>query len=160
MPNLYINKVEIAGNLTADPVLENLPTSDAAVCNVTVATNVFIKNNDPDNPDEFDTITQFHKVTLFRYDAEKLASRAKKGSNIHLYGHLEHSKYEDKLTGVIKYSTTIIGKKLTVLGHSSDRDKEPTEFPYADPMYKHRDFIKGLGPRPGESDKQAAVESF
>jgi len=138
MSILYKNEVRIAGNLVAAPELSKMPSGDP-VCNVNVATSVFIK--DDKSPEGYRTKTEYHKVTFFRRDAEKLCNKAEKGANIDCSGYLQTDSYPDKSTGEVKYSTKIIATGLTVISNPSDRKTKST----ADLTAEHKEFVDAMG---------------
>lgn len=97
---MFLNKVQIIGNLTRDPDLKALP-SGQQVCTFSVATNeTFIKDGQKQERAEF------HNVVVWGKTAENVARYMKKGSQIFIEGKLQTRKWEKD--GVTHYRTEIM----------------------------------------------------
>lgn len=86
-----LNRVSLIGRLTADPELKALPDG-TAVCNLSLATNYFVKKDDGDSEQR----TNFHKVTVWRKLAEICEKLFKKGNPLYIEGRLSNNSYTSK----------------------------------------------------------------
>jgi single-strand DNA-binding protein len=86
-----LNKVQIIGNLGADPELKYTSASKA-YCNISVATTDRWKDKSGQQQEK----TEWHKATLWEDQAENAAKYLHKGSTIYLEGSLTTREYEDK----------------------------------------------------------------
>lgn len=123
-----INKVILIGNLGRDPevkVFEN----GSKVAKFSVATN----ESYLDKSNEWQTITEWHDVVLWRNLAERAERQLKKGNQVYIEGKLTHRKYQDK-DGIDRYITEVVAATFRLLerrdsGPSTsfpDRSDEPT----------------------------------
>lgn len=112
-----INKVEILGNITADPEIR-YTTSNIAVCSITIATSRDYKQND-----EWKKEAEFHRVTLWGRLAEQAEERLHKGSRILITGRLKTSKWEDK-GGNTKYKTEIVADDMILIDRYNKKSGE------------------------------------
>lgn len=78
---MYLNKIQIIGNLTRDPELKALPNGQN-VCSFSVATNRTWKDAEGSKKEE----VEFHNCVSFGKQAETLAMYMKKGSQIYVEG--------------------------------------------------------------------------
>ncbi len=81
---MYLNKVELIGNLTRDPELKALP-SGVQVCTFCVATNRAFKNKKGVTQED----AQFHNIVAWGRPAELIAQHMKKGSSIFVEGRIQ-----------------------------------------------------------------------
>lgn len=107
-----VNKVIILGNLGRDPEVRYMPSGDAAIAIISVATS--FKSKDKTTGEQKET-TEWHRITFFGKLAEIVVQYLKKGSSVYVEGRLQTRKYTDK-DGVEKYSTDIIADQLQMLG--------------------------------------------
>lgn len=113
---MYINKVQIYGNITRDPELKALP-SGSNVCSFSVATNRTYKKNDGTKAED----AQFHNVVAFGKTAELIAQYMRKGSTIYVEGRLQTRSWETK-DGGKRYTTEIIAENMQFGPRSSRQD--------------------------------------
>ena len=129
------NRVELIGNLGADPEVRYLPNGDA-VANLRLATSEEYKDS---QSGELKEITEWHRVVLYRKQAELANSYLKKGSQILIEGKLRTRKWKDK-SGVERYNTEIEGRELMFLGgprgKSSSTQSEERQVPTNDRQSK------------------------
>ncbi|MDI9325307.1 MAG: single-stranded DNA-binding protein [Alphaproteobacteria bacterium] len=102
---MYINKVQVLGNLTRDPELKQLP-SGIQVCNMAVATNRVYKDKNGQKQEE----VEYHNVVLFGRTAEVAGQYLKKGSSVYVEGRLRTNSWETD--GIKKYKTEIVGEQM------------------------------------------------
>lgn len=100
---MYINKVQLLGNLTRDPELRALPTG-IKVASFSLATNRSWKDANGQRKD----MSEFHNVVAFAKPAELIAQYAKKGSSLYVEGRIQTRSWDDKTTGEKKYRTEIV----------------------------------------------------
>ena len=112
-----INKVEILGNITADPEIR-YTTSNVAVCSITIATSRDYKQND-----EWKKEVEFHRVTLWSRLAEQAEERLHKGTRVLITGRLKTSKWEDK-GGNTRYKTEIIADDMILIDRYNKKSGE------------------------------------
>jgi single-strand DNA-binding protein len=124
-----LNRVTLIGNLGKDPEVRRLENG-TPVAKFTVATN----ENYKDNAGEWQTLTEWHDVVLWRNNAEIAEKYFKKGTMVFIEGKITHRKYTDK-TGIERYATEIVANTCRAFEkrESNGRDSNfPTqESPYA-----------------------------
>lgn len=106
-----INKVILVGNLGRDPETRYTPEG-AAVTNLTLATSESWKDK---QSGEMQERTEWHRVVMYGRLAEIASEYLKKGAKVYIEGKLRTSKWQDKATGVDKYSTDIIAAEMQML---------------------------------------------
>ena len=103
---MFLNKVFVLGNLTADPNIKALP-SGQMVANFSLATNRIFYDKEGQKQQD----TQFHNIVAFGRTAEIINQYLKKGSLILIEGRLRTRNWEDS-TGNKRYRTEIITERL------------------------------------------------
>lgn len=88
---MSFNKIIIVGNLGKDPDLRYTPQG-VAVCSFSMATNEKRK----DKTGEFQDITTWFKITLWRQQAENAAKYLTKGSPVYIEGRLRIEEWTDR----------------------------------------------------------------
>ncbi len=131
-----VNKVILIGNLGRDPEVRYMPSGNA-VANVTVATSEVWKDK---NTGERQERTEWHQVVFYNRLAEIVGEYLKKGSKVYIEGSLRTRKWQDKNTGMDRYTTEIIASEMQMLdsrggggfeqpaaqgGAQASREKEP-----------------------------------
>ena len=109
-----VNKVILVGNLGQDPELRYTPNG-AAVTTISLATNETWKDDKGNRQER----TEWHRVVLWRKQAEFAGEYLKKGSKVYVEGRLQTRSWDDK-DGVKRYMTEVIGDTLTILDSKSD----------------------------------------
>lgn len=104
---MYINKVQILGNLTRDPELKSLP-SGIKVCSFSVATNEVYRDKKGIKQEK----VEFHNVVCFGKTAENVAQYMKKGSQIYVEGKIQTRTWDDKTSGDKRYRTEVLGNHI------------------------------------------------
>jgi len=115
---MFLNKIFVLGNLTADPEAKTLP-SGQAVANFRIATNRVWYNKDKEKQEQ----VEFHSVVAFGRNAEIIQQYLKKGSMLLIEGRLQTRSWEDS-TGTKKYRTEIITERIQM----GPRRTQPTVF--------------------------------
>lgn len=98
---MYLNKVQLYGNLTRDPEVKALP-SGQQVANFAVATNRSFKDKNGARQEQ----TEFHNVVAFGRTAEVIGQYLKKGRPIFIEGRLQTRTWEKD--GAKQYRTEVI----------------------------------------------------
>jgi len=111
---MSVNKVILIGNLTKEPMQNNLPNG-SFVTNITVACNEKYK----DKSGEQKELVEFINISFFGKLAEIAGKYLLKGNPVYVEGKLNTSKYTDK-NGVEKYSTKVIATSMQLLGSKSE----------------------------------------
>ena len=109
-----INKVELIGNLGADPEVKVMP-SGGNVVNLRLATTRRWKDR---NTGERKDATEWHRVVCFNRTADIVAQYLKKGSQVYIEGRLQTRKWQAQ-DGTDRYSTEVVANSLTMLGKKS-----------------------------------------
>ena len=99
---MYINKVQLYGNLTRDPEQKALP-SGQAVANFSVATNRSWKDKETGKQQEQ---VEYHNVVAFGKTAEVIAQYLKKGRPVLVEGRLQTRTWDKD--GVKHYRTEVV----------------------------------------------------
>lgn len=111
-----LNKMQIIGNLGADPEIRYLPDGTATV-SVTIATTDTWKDKATGEKKEK---TEWHRVVFFKGLADVVGEYLKKGSQIYVEGKLKTRKWTDK-EGIDRYTTEIVAQEMQMFG------KKPTD---------------------------------
>lgn len=98
-----LNKVELIGNLGADPELRYLQNG-GAVANLNIATSESWKDKTTGEKKEK---TEWHRVVIFGKLAEIAGEYLRKGSKVFIEGALQTRKWQDQ-DGVDRYTTEIV----------------------------------------------------
>ncbi|MFZ1703241.1 MAG: single-stranded DNA-binding protein [Saprospiraceae bacterium] len=85
------NKITLIGNLGRDPEIRTLENG-AKVGTFSLATH----ENFKDRNDQWQSVTDWHNVVVWRYLAEKSERELKKGSLVFIEGKMTYRKYQDK----------------------------------------------------------------
>jgi single-strand DNA-binding protein len=98
---MYLNKVQLYGNLTRDPEVKALP-SGQQVANFGIATNRSFKDKNGARQEQ----TEFHNVVAFGRTAEVIGQYMKKGRPIFVEGRLQTRSWDKD--GAKQYRTEIV----------------------------------------------------
>ena len=109
-----LNKVQVIGNLGADPETRYLP-SGSAVTNLSLATTDKWKDKETGEAKER---TEWHRISFFGRAAEVIAEYCTKGSQLYVEGSLQTRKWQDK-EGNDRWTTEIKGQNFQFLGGGS-----------------------------------------
>jgi len=110
MAGKSLNKVTLIGNLGKDPELSYTP-SGVAVAKFSVATGERWKDQEGNVQEH----TEWHNIVAWRKLAEICGQYLKKGSKVYLEGKLQTRSWDDKNTGVKRYTTEVIADDLIML---------------------------------------------
>lgn len=106
-----LNKVQLIGNLGADPETRYMTNGDA-VANVRLATTD--SWNDKASGERRE-VTEWHRVVFYRKLAEIVGQYLKKGSSVYIEGRIRTRKWQDK-EGQERYTTEIEATEMQMLG--------------------------------------------
>ena len=109
-----VNKVTLIGRLGADPEVRRLENG-AAVAKLNLATN----ENYRDKNGEWQKLTEWHSVVLWRWLAERAEQYLKKGSLVYIEGKLTTRKWQDK-DGNDRYTTEVVANSMKSLDKRED----------------------------------------
>jgi single-strand DNA-binding protein len=98
---MYLNKVQLYGNLTRDPEVKALP-SGQQVANFGIATNRSFKDKQGARQEQ----TEFHNVVAFGRTAEVIGQYMKKGRPIYVEGRIQTRSWDKD--GAKQYRTEIV----------------------------------------------------
>ncbi len=108
-----VNKVIILGNLGRDPELR-YSSDGAAICNISIATTAQWKEK---NSNEKREETEWHRVIMYNRLAEIANEYLRKGRSVYIEGRLRTRKWQEKDSGIDRYSTEIIADRMQMLGN-------------------------------------------
>jgi len=108
--NTLKNKVQLIGNLGANPEVINLD-SGKKLAKFSIATNESYKNAQGEKVED----TQWHNVIAWGKTAEIVENHLTKGNEVALEGRLVNRNYEDK-DGNKRYVTEVVASELLMLG--------------------------------------------
>lgn len=136
---MFLNKVQIIGNITRDPELKALP-GGTSVCSFSVATNRVWKDKNGEKQEQ----AEFHNIVVFGKTAENVARYMAKGSQIYIEGRLQTRSWDDKDSGKKRYATEVVAENVQFGNNRSKEDgttqRKPRE---KDPAEKQWDAVKG-----------------
>lgn len=123
-----VNKVILLGNLGQDPEIRTLENG-TKVATVSIATS----ENYKDQAGEWQEKTEWHRLTMWRWFAEK-AEKLKKGDKIYVEGKLTTRSWEQD--GVKRYVTEVVVTDLQYTAKMGDGNytggvPAPTQDPYS-----------------------------
>lgn len=122
-----VNKVTLVGNLGRDPEIRTLENG-TKVGTFSLATNESYK----DKNDQWQTLTEWHNIVVWRGLAEKAERDLKKGHLVFVEGKITHRKYQDK-DGVERTTTEIVASVIHSLERRENRQTAlPGNFPGMD----------------------------
>ncbi|MBI2055768.1 MAG: single-stranded DNA-binding protein [Candidatus Sungbacteria bacterium] len=132
---MNLNKVIIAGNLTRDPELRQIP-SGQTVCSFSVATNRFFT----DSLGQKQKQAEFHNIVAWGRQAEIINQYLKKGGIVLVEGRLQTRSWQDQ-QGVKHWKTEIIAEQIQ-LGPRSGMSGGTDD---AMPQTERRNFSENRG---------------
>lgn len=139
MAGKSLNKVQLIGNLGKDPEL-SYTASGVAVAKFSIATGEKWKDQEGNVQER----TEWHNIIAWRKLAEICGQYLKKGSKAYIEGRLQTRSWDDKNTGVKRYTTEIIADDLIMLDSKGaggmtgtdvqSNNDEPAEQPVKDDL--------------------------
>ncbi len=135
---MYLNKVQLIGNLTRDPELKALP-SGINVASFSIATNETFKDASGAKKEK----VEFHNIIVFGKTAENVAQYMKKGSQIYIEGKLQTRSWDGQ-DGKKNYRTEVVAMTVQFgskpQGSSAPTQSKPAPQASADPLV---DYVEG-----------------
>lgn len=119
-----VNKAIILGALGADPDVRYTQSGDP-VANLSIATSEKWKDKQGQQQEK----TEWHRVVLFKRQAEIAGEYLRKGSKVYIEGKIQTRKWQDQ-SGQDKYTTEIVANQIQLLGGSVDRPASPQSTPH------------------------------
>lgn len=107
---MSFNKIILVGYLGRDPELRYTPQGDA-VCNFTVATN----DRKRDKAGDFQDVTTWFRVSLWRKQAETASKYLTKGSQVYIEGRLRVEEWTDR-DGKNRFTLEVQGTDMHFIG--------------------------------------------
>ncbi len=126
------NRVTIVGNLTRDPEVKHLASSNTAVAEIGIALNR--SWTDKDTGVKHDDVT-FVDVTLWARTAEVAGEFLSKGSQVLIEGRLQTDSWQDRDTGKNRTKLKVIGERMVMLGTRAvrgEQSQDPVQQPAGD----------------------------
>jgi len=150
-----INKVTLIGHIGQDPELKRLD-SGTEVCRISVATTESYKDKDG----EWQNLTSWHNVILWRDLAVSATLRLKKGHKVYIDGKINYRTQEKD--GIKYFYTDIVANTFRSLEKAEKHDHFPTQEPPQ--SSQHRASTPDTGPDIQfavfeANDKSASAES-
>lgn len=121
-----INKVTLIGHLGGDPEVRTLESGTKAG-RFSLATNESYK----DKEDNWQTLTEWHNVVVWRDAAERAERQLKKGMLVYVEGKISYRKYTDK-DGVERNTTDIVANVFRIL--EKREGSSDSRFPTTEPV--------------------------
>ncbi|AUK48472.1 single-stranded DNA-binding protein [Pasteurella multocida] len=130
-----VNKVIIVGNLGQNPDYKVMTNGDP-VTNISVATSEVWADKASGEKRE---VVEWHRITIYRRQADIAAQFLKKGSKVYVEGRLKTRKWQDQ-SGQERYITEILADKIVLLdskqsasaGNGSPPPAQQQHDPYGD----------------------------
>lgn len=113
-----VNRVILIGNLGKDPEVRRLENG-AVVAKFSVATN----ENYRDKTGEWQKLTEWHDIVVWRSLAERAESNLKKGMMVYLEGKLTHRSWQDQ-DGNNRRTTEVVASYFRTVGQRRDEGAE------------------------------------
>ena len=142
-----LNKVQLIGNLGADPETKYLP-SGSAVTNLSLATTD--KWKDKQTGEQVEK-TEWHRISFFGRAAEVIEEFCSKGSSLYVEGQLQTRKWQDK-EGNDRYTTEIKGRDFQFLGGGQGKNQERRSQPSSEGTEGRSEPSPEPKPKPDDFD--------
>ena len=120
---IMINKVTLIGNLGGDPEIRHLENG-SSVGRFSVATNESYKDKDGN----WQTLTEWHNVVVWRELAERAEKQLKKGMMVYVEGKLSYRKYTGQ-DGVERNVTDVVANIFRLLEKREGGAANDSRFP-------------------------------
>lgn len=108
-----LNKVQLIGNLTADPEVRETPNGQK-VATFSIATNRKWKDQSGTMQEQ----TEFHNCVAWRWLADIAEQYMHKGKKVYVEGYLQTRSWDDP-SGVKRYKTEIVSDSIILLSSAS-----------------------------------------
>lgn len=132
-----LNKVQLIGNLTADPEVRETPNGQK-VATFSLATNRTWMDASGTKQEK----AEFHNCKAWRGLAGIAEQYMQKGKKVYVEGYLETSSWDDATTGAKRYKTEIVAENIILLssggGTSAGGGYSSSSSEYSAPMTPNR----------------------
>lgn len=145
-----VNRVILIGNLGRDPEVRRLENG-AAVAKFSVATN----ENYRDKSGEWQTLTEWHDIIMWRNLAERAESQLKKGGQVYIEGKLTHRTWQDQ-DGNNRKTTEVVANYFRALSRRDEQSGggNSNYFPSSSDEYPSGNTSGGNAPSPSTTPAQ------
>ena len=116
-----VNKVTLIGRLGKDPEVRTLDNG-ASIAKFSLATNESYK----DKGGEWQTLTEWHNIIMWRDMAERAEKQLKKGYLVYIDGKLTNRSWQDE-SGNTKYITEVRANSFRLLKEETNMEKTPVD---------------------------------
>lgn len=116
-----VNRVILIGNLGKDPEVRRLDNG-AMVAKFSIATN----ENYKDKSGEWQKLTEWHDIVVWRNLAERAESTLKKGTTIYVEGKLTHRKWQDQ-DGNNRKTTEVVASYFRKVSDNESRREQMSD---------------------------------
>ena len=113
---MSFNKITLIGNLGRDPELRYTPQGDA-VCDFSVA----VSERKKDKSGEFQEVTNWFKITLWRNMAENASKYLAKGRQVYIEGRLSLEEWTDR-EGKQRFTLAVLATDMQFIGSRADNE--------------------------------------
>lgn len=120
---MSFNKIIVIGNLGRDPELRYTPQGDA-VCDFSIAVN----DRKRDKTGEYQDVTTWFKVTLWRKMAENASKYLTRGKSVYVEGRLQVEEWTDR-DGKNRHTLVIQGSDMHFIGDSRGDEMSSNSVP-------------------------------
>ena len=134
-----LNRVTLIGNLGRDPEVRRLENG-TPVAKFSIATTESYK----DTNGEWQNLTEWHDIVVWRAQAEMVEKTLKKGSAAYIEGKLTHRKYTDK-NSIERTATEVVASVVRALERTPKNDNN---FPSQEPPMKDYSRPNTVGANP------------
>jgi len=110
-----LNKVQLIGNLGADPDVKVLQNGGATVAKLSIATS----KKWTDNQGQKQEKVEWHRVIAWNKIAESCGKYLKKGRQVYVEGELQTRSWDDQ-QGQKHYTTEVVASTVQFLGGNPD----------------------------------------
>ena len=116
-----VNKVTLIGRLGKDPEVRTLDNG-TSIAKFSLATNESYR----DKSGEWQTITEWHNIIMWREVAERAEKQLKKGYLVYIDGKLTNRSWQDE-NGNTKYITEVRANSFRLLKEETGMEKQPVD---------------------------------
>lgn len=148
-----VNKVLLIGHLGKDPDVRTLENG-TKVGSFTLATNESYR----DKNDQWQTLTEWHNIVVWRYQAEKAERELKKGNLVYVEGKLTHRKYQGS-DGQDRYITEIVANTINSLEKKERSGFVDASFPTIDDDHSFKSSAPSL-PQNNQGDQDNTIDDL
>lgn len=149
-----VNRVILIGNLGRDPEVRRLENG-AVVAKFSIATN----ENYKDKSGEWQSLTEWHDIVMWRSLAERAESQLKKGMPVYVEGKLTHRSWEDQ-DGNKRKTTEVVANYFRSLATRREGEGgNSSYFPSTDDEYPSGGFSSSAVDSDSSSSSEAPVSS-